>query len=72
MYKFKFNIVKEDIDNHVKNSLSEEQREMLKGIKFVPFNVHCNEDMDIEITAVGVFEPEVETENNVENNENQE
>ena len=69
MYKFKFNIAKEDIDNHIKSSLSEEQRAMLQGVKFVPLNVHCNEDMDIEITAVGVFEPEVES---IENNENQE
>lgn len=77
MYKFKFNVTKEDIDNHIKNSLTEEQREFLKNVKFVPFNVHCNEEMDIEITAVGVFEPEIkvsetEIENNTEDNMNNE
>lgn len=56
MYKFKFNVTKEDIDTHVKNSFSEEEREMLKNVKFVPFNVHCNDNMDIEVTAVGVLD----------------
>lgn len=71
MYKFKFNIAKEDIDAHVKNNLPEEQREMFKNVKLVPFNVYCNDDMDIEITAVGVLEPEIET-SEIESNENQE
>lgn len=61
MYKFKFNIAKEDIDGHVKNSLSEEERKALKNIKFVPFNVHCNDDMDIEVTAIGVVDLDTET-----------
>ena len=56
MHKFRFDITKEDIDTHVKNSLSEEEREMFKNVKFVPFNVHCNDDMNIEVTAVGVLD----------------
>ena len=60
MYKFKFNIVKEDIDAHVKNNITEEERELLKNVKFVPFNVHCNEDMDIEVTAIGVLDSNTE------------
>lgn len=56
MYRFRFDITKEDIDAHVKNSLSEEEREKFKNVKFIPFNVHCNEDMNIEITAVGVLD----------------
>lgn len=61
MIKFKFNIAKEDIDAHVKNSLSEEDKELLKNVKFVPFNVHCNDDMDIEVTAVGVLDLDADT-----------
>ena len=56
MYKFRFDITKEDIDAHIKNSISEEEREKFKNVKFIPFNVHCNEDMNIEITAGGVFD----------------
>ena len=56
MYKFRFDITKEDIDAHVKNSLSEEEREKFKNVKFIPFKVYCNEDMNIEITAVGVLD----------------
>lgn len=56
MYKFRFDITKEDIDAHVKKSLSEEEKEKFKNVKFVPFNVRCNEDMNIEITAVGVLD----------------
>lgn len=74
MYKFKFNILKEDIDNHIRKSLTEEENEMLKNVKFVPFSVYCNEDMEIEVTAVGVFEPEIETSEteNIEDNDNTE
>lgn len=60
MYKFKFNIVKEDIDAHVKNSMTEEEREFFKDVKFVPFNVHHNENMDIEVTAIGVLDSNTE------------
>lgn len=56
MIRFRFDITKEDIDIHVKKSLTEEEREMLKNVKFVPFNVHCNDDMNIEVTAIGVLE----------------
>lgn len=68
MYRFKFNIAKEDIDTHVKNSLSEEEREKFKNVKFVPFNVHCDENMDIEIMAVGVLDLNEDKE--IDNNEN--
>lgn len=63
MYKFRFDITKEDIDAHVKNSLSEEEREKFKNVKFVPFNVHCNADMNIEIIAVGVLEEDKKDDN---------
>lgn len=56
MYKFRFDIIKEDIDAHVKKNLSEEEREKFKNVKFVPFKVQCNEDMNIEITVVGVLD----------------
>ena len=56
MYIFRFDITKEDIDAHVKNSLSEEEREKFKNVKFIPFKVHCNKDMNIEITAIGVLD----------------
>lgn len=56
MYRFKFNIAKEDIDAHVKSNFSEEEKELFKDIKFYPFNVRCNENMDIEITTVGVVD----------------
>lgn len=68
MYRFRFDITKEDIDTHVKNSLSEEEKEKFKNVKFVPFNVHCNEYMNIEVTAVGVLDLNEEKE--VDNNEN--
>lgn len=61
MIKFKFNVTKEDIDAHVKNSLSEEDKELLKNVKFIPYNVHCNDDMDIEVTAVGVLDLDTDT-----------
>lgn len=64
MYKFKFNIVKEDIDAHVKDSLSEEEREKFKNVKFIPFKVHCNENMDIEVTAIGVLDLNEDTTDN--------
>ena len=56
MYKFKFNVTKEDIDAHIKKGITEEEREILENITFVPFKAHLNEDMDIEITAVGVVD----------------
>ena len=56
MLKFKFNVTKEDIDAHVKNSFSEEEKEALKNVTFVPCNVFCNDDMDIEVTTIGVLD----------------
>lgn len=73
MIKFKFNVTKEDVNKHIKNSLSDEQKEMLKDITFVPCNVHYNEDMNIEITAVGVLDipkAEDESEEIIAENEN--
>lgn len=70
MYKFKFNILKEDIDAHVKNSMTEEEREFFKDVKFVPFNVHHNENMDIEVIVAGVLDSDAkdsETENSTSN-----
>lgn len=67
MYKFRFDVTKEDIDTHVKNSLSEEEREKFKNVKFIPFNVHCNENMNIEITAIGVLD--LDEDNKDENQE---
>lgn len=61
MYKFKLKVAKENIDEYVKKNFTEEEKEALKNIKFVPFNVHCNDDMDIEIMAVGVVDFGTET-----------
>jgi hypothetical protein len=38
--------------------MTEEEREFFKHTKFIPCNVHVNEDMDIEVTAVAALEPE--------------
>lgn len=71
MFKFKFNITVEDIDTHVKNSFTEEEKEFFKNVTFVPFNVNCNEDMNIEVTAVGVLDiKEAEEESNTETIDN--
>lgn len=56
MYKYKFSIGKEEIDAHIRQSISEDEKEMFKNIKFVPFDVHRNDNMDIEIIAVGVLD----------------
>lgn len=59
MNTFKFNIIPEDIDNHIRQSLTEEGKEYFKDVKFMPCHVHYNENMEIEITAVPVLkEPE--------------
>ena len=58
MYKYKFNIITDDINAHIKNSMTEEEREFFKDTKFIPCNVQVNEDMDIEVTAVAALEPE--------------
>lgn len=58
MYKYKFSIITDDINTHIKNSMTEEEREFFRHTKFIPCNVQVNEDMDIEVTAVAVLEPE--------------
>ena len=70
MYKFKFDITKEDIDKHVKNNFSEREREAFKNVKFVPCDVRCNDDMDIEVTVVGALDTDANTD--TENSEKQE
>lgn len=65
MNTFKFNIIPEDIDNHIRQSLTEEGKEYFKDMKFVPCHVHYNEDMVIEVTAIPTLkeeEPEEEQE----------
>lgn len=56
MYKFKFSIMADDVDIHVKNSITEEDKERFKDFKFVPVDVHRNEDMNIEITAMAIVD----------------
>lgn len=65
MNTFKFNIIPEDIDNHIRQSLTEEGKEYFKDMKFVPCHVHYNKDMVIEVTAIPTLkeeEPEEEQE----------
>lgn len=56
MHTFVFNITREDVDAHIRASLSEEDREKFKNMKFVPFSVRYNEDMNIEVKAVAAYD----------------
>lgn len=62
MYTFKFNIIPEDIDNHIRQNFSEEEKEYFANVQFIPCNVQFNDDLTISVTAVPTFvTEEVET-----------
>lgn len=54
MYTFNFYVKTNDIDAHVKNCITEEEREKFKDFKFIPLEVNVDENRDIEIRAVAV------------------
>ena len=56
MYTFNFHITADDVNTHVKNCITEEEREKFKDFKFVPLEVDVNENRDIEIKAVAVVD----------------
>ena len=56
MYTFNFHVTTNDVDAHVKNCITEEEREKFKDFKFVPLEVNVDENRDIEIKAVAVVD----------------
>ena len=56
MYTFNFHVTADDVNTHVKNCITEEEREKFKDFKFVPLEVDVNENRDIEIRAVAVID----------------
>ena len=56
MYTFNFHVTAYDVDAHVKNCITEEEREKFKDFKFVPLEVNVDENRDIEIKAVAVVD----------------
>ena len=56
MYTFNFHVIADDVNTHVKNCITEEEKEKFKDFKFVPLEVNIDENRDIEIKAVAVVD----------------
>lgn len=69
MYTFNFHVTADDVNTHVKNCITEEEREKFKDFKFVPLEVNVDENRDIEIRAVAVVDSIEEEEANEEADE---
>lgn len=69
MYTFNFHVTADDVNTHVKNCITEEEKEKFKDFKFVPLEVNVDENRDIEIRAVAIVDNIEEEEGNEEVNE---
>ncbi len=56
MYTFNFYVTADDVNAHVKNSLTEEDKEKFKDAKFIPLEMNFDENRNIAITAVAVVD----------------
>ena len=66
MYTFNFHVTADDVNTHVKNCITEEEKEKFKDFKFVPLEVNVDENRDIEIRAVAIVDNIEEEETNEE------
>ena len=64
MYTFNFHVTADDVNTHVKNCITEEEKEKFKDFKFVPLEVNVDENRDIEIRAVAIVDNIEEEEGN--------